>query len=53
MQKASDMADSHVYGDASLLRQVFDNLVDNAVQAMPHGGSLSIQLRAAREDGWP
>ena len=51
VQKASDMADSSVYGDASLLRQVFDNLVDNAVQAMPHGGSLSIQLRSAREEG--
>ena len=51
VQKASDVVDSHVYGDASLLRQVFDNLVDNAVQAMPHGGSLSIQVRAAREEG--
>ncbi len=51
VQKASDVGDSHVYGDASLLRQVFDNLVDNAVQAMPHGGSLSIQVRAAREEG--
>jgi signal transduction histidine kinase len=51
VQKATDVADSHVYGDASLLRQVFDNLVDNAVQAMPHGGSLSIQVRAAREEG--
>jgi signal transduction histidine kinase len=51
VQKATDVSDSHVYGDASLLRQVFDNLVDNAVQAMPHGGSLSIQVRAAREEG--
>lgn len=51
VQKAIDMTDSHVYGDASLLRQVFDNLVDNAVQAMPHGGSLSIRVRATREEG--
>jgi signal transduction histidine kinase len=51
VQKAIDVTDSDVYGDASLLRQVFDNLVDNAVQAMPHGGSLSIRVRAAREEG--
>ena len=36
-----------IWGDPNLLRQVFDNLVDNALQAMdgPAGGQLGIVLR--------
>lgn len=39
-----------IFGDPSLLRQVFDNLVQNAVQAMGAGGKLEVSLaRAVRE----
>ena len=31
-----------VNGDQELLKQVFGNLIRNAVQAMPHGGELSL-----------
>ena len=38
-----------VYGDQSKLRQVVQNLVTNAIQAMPEGGVLQIQT--GLEDG--
>ena len=34
-------------GDRELLRQVFPNLIRNAIQAMPEGGELHIQTRKA------
>ena len=34
-------------GDRGLLRQVFPNLIRNAIQAMPEGGELHIQTRKA------
>lgn len=40
-----------VYGDANMLRQVFDNLVQNACQAMSNGGTLTVRARPAVEDG--
>ncbi len=40
-----------VYGDANMLRQVFDNLVQNACQAMSNGGTLTVRARPATEDG--
>ncbi|MGZ3448621.1 MAG: two-component system sensor histidine kinase NtrB [Polyangiales bacterium] len=40
-----------VFGDPNLLRQVFDNLVQNACQAMPHGGTLTVKATVAMEDG--
>ncbi len=42
-----------VPGDPNLLRQALDNLVANALQAMPDGGVLSIALRHAEVDGRP
>lgn len=38
-----------VKGDADQLRQVFVNLIQNAIQAMPNGGSLT--LRTYEENG--
>ena len=43
--------EERIWGDANLLRQVFDNLVDNAVQAMGAGGSLTVRVRATTEEG--
>ncbi len=43
--------EGRIWGDANLLRQVFDNLVDNAVQAMGAAGTLTVRLRATTEEG--
>jgi len=43
--------EGRIWGDANLLRQVFDNLVDNAVQAMGTGGALTIRLRPMTAEG--
>ena len=40
-----------VFGDPGLLRQVFDNLVQNACQAMAGGGTLSVRVVQCEEDG--
>lgn len=40
-----------VFGDPNLLRQVFDNLVQNACQAMPNGGTLTVKASLATEEG--
>lgn len=39
-----------VYGNFELLQQVFANLVINACNAMPHGGTLTIATRAAKPE---
>ena len=46
-----EVHEGRIWGDANLLRQVFDNLVDNAVQAMGAAGVLTVRLRAATEEG--
>jgi signal transduction histidine kinase len=46
-----ECGEERIWADGNLLRQVFDNLVDNAVQAMGGGGTLSVRVRAAAEDG--
>jgi signal transduction histidine kinase len=43
--------DGRIWGDPNLLRQVFDNLVVNAVQAMGAGGTLTVRVRTTTEDG--
>ncbi|MGH7295760.1 MAG: two-component system sensor histidine kinase NtrB, partial [Polyangiaceae bacterium] len=43
--------EGRIWGDSNLLRQVFDNLVDNAIQAMGTNGALTVRIRAATEDG--
>lgn len=40
-------------GDPLLLRQAIDNLVNNAVQAMPSGGTLTISLELGKEPRRP
>jgi signal transduction histidine kinase len=40
-----------LWGDSNLLRQVFDNLIDNAVQAMGYGGTLTVRIRAMQYEG--
>ncbi len=39
-----------VRADALLLRQAFDNVVNNAVQAMPGGGTLLVELSSAPDE---
>jgi signal transduction histidine kinase len=43
--------EGRIWGDANLLRQVFDNLIDNAMQAMGTDGALTVRVRAANEAG--
>jgi signal transduction histidine kinase len=35
----------HIYGDTGYLQQVFLNLINNSVDAMPRGGTLELRLR--------
>jgi signal transduction histidine kinase len=39
-----------VYGNPGELNQIWTNLIDNALDAMPEGGTLG--LAAGEEDGW-
>jgi len=43
--------EGRLWGDANLLRQVFDNLIDNAIQAMSGGGRLTIRVRPWNREG--
>lgn len=42
-----------LYGDGDLLRMVFDNLVDNALQAMHHQGRVIVRMKRDTRDGIP
>jgi signal transduction histidine kinase len=44
-----EASEGRIWGDANLLRQVFDNLVDNAMQAMGAEGALTVRVRSAIE----
>jgi signal transduction histidine kinase len=46
-----DVQEAGLWGDANLLRQVFDNLLDNAVQAMGASGTLTVRMRNENKDG--
>jgi signal transduction histidine kinase len=43
--------EGRIWGDANLLRQVFDNLIDNAMQAMGADGALTVRVRAVSDGG--
>jgi signal transduction histidine kinase len=47
--RGAELPDAH--GDANLIRQVLDNLVQNACQAMPEGGTLTVRLVSTTEEG--
>lgn len=40
-----------IYGDAVRLSQLFTNLIQNAIQAMPTGGRLMIRIKSVRLHG--
>ena len=40
----------HVFGDSELLRHALVNVLENAIQAMPRGGTLTVSSRAAELD---
>jgi signal transduction histidine kinase len=43
------LEEARVWADPNLLRQVLDNLIDNAMQAMEAGGALTVRVRASDE----
>lgn len=49
MELEMEARESRLWGDANLLRQVFDNLIDNAVQAMSGVGNLTIRVRTSSQ----
>jgi signal transduction histidine kinase len=51
MELRVEAHEGRLWGDANLLRQVFDNLIDNAIQAMAAVGTLTVRVRALTDDG--
>ncbi len=47
----ADLAEARIQGDPSLLEDLLDNLVDNALKYTPRGGRVTVS--AGREDGHP
>ena len=46
-----DKSDPDVEGDGEMLKQVFLNLILNALQAMPEGGEFAIETRVSVSEG--
>ncbi len=46
-----EAADAQIWGDGNLLRQAFENLIDNAMQAMNFSGVLTVRVREMNHDG--
>ena len=46
-----EASEPRIWGDGNLLRQVFDNLIDNAVQAMGSDGILTVRVKAMTDEG--
>jgi len=44
----SDVCGTHVKGNTSLVRQALHSVISNAVEAMPRGGELRIELRMVK-----
>ncbi len=40
-----------VFGDAVMLRELLNNLIDNAIRYTPHGGSVTVRLYEAQATG--
>jgi len=49
----TDMHEAHIRGSSHLLREVIVNIIDNAINAMPEGGTISIhsQVKQSSPDG--
>jgi PAS domain S-box-containing protein len=45
LQDHLDQTIQHIHGDAETLYRAFSNLIINAIQAMPNGGTLSISCK--------
>ncbi len=43
-------SDVGIYGDSNMLKQVFVNLVQNARESMPNGGSIHLSTNLVQED---
>lgn len=49
VEKEITLSDDSIFGDAGKLRQVFLNLLKNALESMPWGGVLTIGIEKSRE----
>ena len=50
IQKTGDLDDVFIFGDEAKLKQVLLNLMKNSLEAMDHGGKLTISLEALEDN---